>query len=293
MINLELTNPSSQVTLDINKKNNILVVDYKGYLNFYSYFYESLLCKNKNYKIRLSNKTLDTKNTIFLDFTSVLNIYMSFVYKKGTLLYEYVMSKYSEIEELTLSKFSDLFENIKEELSIYENDLVFNIAEDSDKLLQQAFEVSYDNSRVIDILKKLLSYYIKLNISKVVIIFVNSKIVNVSFDEYDNVYAFDIAIMDDYKKYNLMSYDFIRELDYSLIRNAIFNLYPLCIDKKTIEKYMFLFFKCVIYSKSILVYNDEEILIYSLLSKCVGIKQRIIPINFVVNNDIKSFLATL
>lgn len=88
MINLELTNPSFQITLDINKKNNILIVDYKGYLEFYAYFYELLLCKNKDYKIRLSNKNLDSKNTIFLDFTSILNIYMSLSYKRGTILYE-------------------------------------------------------------------------------------------------------------------------------------------------------------------------------------------------------------
>lgn len=293
MINLELTNLSSQVTLDINKNNNILIIDYKGYLEFYSYFYELLISKNKNYKIRLSNKNLDSKNTIFLDFTSVFNIYMSFSYKKGTLLYEYVMSKYGEIEEFTSNKLFELFEDVREKLSTKDNGLFFNITDDFDKLLQQTFEVSYDNRKIIEILKRLLSYYIKLNIGKSVIIFVNSKIIDVSFDDWDNVYIFDVAVLDDYKKYNLISYDFIRELDFNLIKDNVFSLYPLSIDNEIIGKYMFLYFKCVIYSKSILVYSNEEIIMYSLLNKCVGIKQKIIPINFIVNNDIKSFLATL
>lgn len=293
MINLELTNKSSQRTIDINKNNHILIVDYKGYLEFYSYFYELLVSKNKNYKIRLSNKNLDCKNSIFLDFTSVLNIYMSFSYKKGTLLYEYVMSKYGEIEEFTSSKLFESFEEVRKKLSAQENDLFFDTTDDFDKLLQQVFEVSYDNSKIIDILKRLLFYYIKLNIGKVVIVFVNSKIIDVPFGEYDNVYVFDIAVLDDYKKYNLISYYFIRELDFNLIKDRIYGLYPLSIDSETVRKYFFLYFKFVIYSKSIYVYSNEEILMYSLLNKCVGIKQRVVPINFVVNNDIKSFLTTL
>lgn len=174
-----------------------------------------------------------------------------------------------------------------------EDDLFFSATSDCDKLLNHIFDISYDIKKVINILKRLLSFYIKSNIGKIIFIFINSKIVDLSFDDYNDVYVFDVAVIDDYKNYNLISYDSIKELDYKLVMESIANLYPLNIDDKKIEKYMFFFFKYIIYSKSIFVYSEEEFVIYFLLNKCVNINQKILPIDFIVNNDIKSFLASL
>lgn len=293
MINLELATSKSQVIIDINKINNILIVDYKGYLNFYKYFYYLLIKKNNNYSIRISNKSLNSKNTIFLDFTSILNIFMLLDYKKGTLLYEYMISKYSYIDDIGYNKIFELYKEIQNKLSQNDDDIFYNIVSDLNKILYQGIELSYNEHNLIKTLEKILYEYIEKNNDRTIIMFINSDIVPLSTFSFNNVFVFDITRKKDYIDYNLITKDNIKELDFNIIKDTIIRNYPLIIDSKKIDNYIQIYYKNLIYLDNIYVQSEEELIIYSMLSKNNYLKQCIIPIDIQINNKIKSFLALL
>lgn len=292
MINLELTSSDSQTILDINKSNHIVLGNYDGYIKFYNYFYEVLVKKNKEYMVRLSNKSLDYKNTIMFDFTSVSSIFSSLEYKKGTLLYEYMVSKYTYIDSLAYEKMFNLYDELHDILNNNEDGIVYNIIDDLNKLLYDGIELSYNKDATIVVFKKILKKYLDNNYTKTVLLFINSDILDFNLDLYDNVYYFDISSHEDIGTYNLISYDNIMEIDFSLINEYIKDKYPLHIEISLIDKLIKKYYSFFAFSEEIDVYNEEELVIYTLLSKKASIHQKIIPKDFIISDSINSFLAS-
>lgn len=293
MINLELTDSYKQTTIDINKYNHIVLCNYEGYISFYNYFYELIAKKNKEYGIRLSNKTLDSKNAIMFDFTSIANIFVSLEYKKGTLLYEYMISKYTYIDSIGYERMFELYMDIKNNLNDNDEGVFYDIVQDLNKILYEGIELSYKKEDIIDVIKKILYQFLENNYSKTVIVFLNSDIFTLDFDLYENVYCFDIGRMIDTKKYNLIANSQVDELEQDIIFEYIKDNYPLVVVDIKIQKCIDYYLKFYIYHSKFDAYSEEDLIIYALLSKKMNKTHEIVPNNFIISDKIKSYLAQL
>jgi hypothetical protein len=290
---LELTNKYNQINLEINKENHILMYDYKGYLKLYNYFYETLIKKNNDYEIRLSNKKLDIRNTIMFDFTSISNILTSLEFKKGTLIYEYFTSKYSEIDEIGSDRLYEIFGDIKDYLNKNDSDIYYEINNNLDKMLYEGIETLYNIENIYNVFTKVITNYFNITTIKTIIIFINSEIFNYNYNIYENIYYFDISKKKNIYRYNLISTDVIKELNINILKNELIKVFPYDIDINYLEKTILLYFKLYIFFNRVIVYSEKDYILFYLLSKYNNINKKIVCVNFIINNNIKSYLAQL
>ncbi len=293
MINLELTDLSSQRTIDINKINYLLMGDYSGYLKFYTYFYESLVNKNKDYRIRIDNSVIDSKNSLFFDFTSVYNMFLALEFKKGTLLYEHMILKLNLLDENWENSINQMFSNLVDYLNDEDSDYLYFMTDDIKKVITQSIQISHNKNNLDNTFSKLLGEFLSNSFNKNIIIFIDTRIVNFDFSEYDNVFVFDINNSLSLKKYDLLSVDEVKELDFGIIKAEIENIYPVNLDTKKVNTCISAYYRYLLTSKTILAHSNEELIVYTLLSKYNGLNQQIVPKNMVISDNIKSFLSNI
>ncbi len=293
MINLELTDLSSQRTIDINKINYLLIGDYSGYLKFYTFFYESLVSKNKDYKIKIDNSVIDSKNSLFFDFTSVYNIFLALEFKKGTLLYEHMISRLNSLDESWENSIDKVFSNLVDYLNDEDSDYCYSMTDDMKKIITQSIQISHSRDNLKSTFSKLLEEFLNNNFNKHIVIFVDTMIVDFDFSKYENILVFDVNNSISLKKYNLLSVDEIKELDFEVIKMEIQNIYPISLDVKKVNNCISAYYRYLLTSKTILAHSSEELIVYTLLSKYNKINQQIVPSNMIISDNIKSFLASI
>lgn len=293
MINLELTNTNTQRVVDINKINYLLIGNYDGYIKFYTYFYECLINKNKDFKIRIDNNVIDSKNTILFDFTSIYNMFLALELKKGSLLYEHVLLKLSSLDESWIEKFDELFFNLTSHLNDVDEGYNYLVNEDLQKIITQCIDITYDKENIVKVFKQLLDEYLENCLSKKIIIFIDSSIVEFDFNSFDNVFVFDISNHVELKKYNLISLDEVKELDFEIIKSKICDDYPIELDKTKVNKLISTYYRYLLCSKIICAHSEDEVIVYTLLSKYNKINQIVTYESVIIRDNIKSFLSNI
>lgn len=293
MINLELTDLYSQRVIDINKINYLLIGKYDGYLEFYTYFYELLINKNKDYKIRFDNSVIDSKNSLFFDFTSLYNVLLSLEFKKGSLLYEHMILRLNLLGEIWEEKFDDLFSDLINFLNKNDEDFQYCVSDEMKKIITQAIQVSCNKKNIKNTFLNVLEEFLNNCNNKNIIIFINSRLIEFDFTKFDNVLLFDISDVVSLKKYNLISLNEVKELDFEFIKNKIEKDYPINFRERAVYNCISAYYRYLLTSKTVFAYSNEELIVYTLLSKYNNFNQQIIPKNLSVNDNIKSFLANI
>ena len=213
-------------------------------------------------------------------------------FSKGTILYDYISLKYSEIPLEDKQKFYNEYLNqidlLKEKLNI--NSKI--IPEDSiDKVVLQNIDISIDFDNLLETFNEILNKVMKENINKIYIIFYDSKLIEIK-PESDNYYLFDVNQFLDIKEYNLLISQNINELDVNYLINYIENIWPMNYEENEICFLLEHYFKYLIYLKDISIFNEKLYLIGSILNKTYNLQQKINCTNSDINNIIKSFIDT-
>ena len=271
--------------ISIEKENKIKIIDYKMFINFYKYFY-------LKQDLFIQNKEITKKDCIIIDITSVSSIFQQMEFSKGTILYDYISLKYSEIPLDDKQKFYNEYLNqidiLKEKLNI--NSKI--IPEDSiDKVVLQNIDISLDFDNLLETFNDILNKVMKENINKIYIIFYDSKLIEIK-PESDNYYLFDVNQFLDIKEYNLLIGQNINELDVNYLINYIENIWPMNYEENEICFLLEHYFKYLIYLKDISIFNEKLYLIGFILNKTYKLNQRINCTNSDINNIIKSFIDT-
>ena len=285
--------PDRQLSYSIKKHNHILLKDYQGYLHIYHYFYQVFYNKNKDIQIKIGNINVDNKNAILFDLSSISSILMQMEFKRGSILFEYMSSKYPLIDEIGFDKLNELLDIIKNELENQETTrITFNISNDFNKLLYQGIEPTFKYEDIVSILQELIYKYLDNNLSKNIIIFYNSEIIPLDLIKYENVYYFDIGRINKFDNYNLLVKDTsIKELDWEIIYQNILDLMPIPCNEKIVYSYILMYFRYFIRDKVLYASNMTQYIVFYLLAK--EYKQEVIAKNIVISDDIKSYLASL
>ena len=145
MITMEMKTNDEELLLDISKKNSILVLNKEIFLTFYNNFYQVLENKNKNIEIFLENKLLDSKNSFLLTLTDQTELLENLNFKKGTLFYDYILTKINS--DITLDSeilYYDLVNFLKNIQENTEMNVDFEINEDFEKLILSIVDFHLD-----------------------------------------------------------------------------------------------------------------------------------------------------
>ncbi len=204
-----------------------------------------------------------------------------------------MISKYSYIDLIGYERIYDLYMDIKNTLNESDSGIFYDVVQDLNKILYEGIELSYDKSDILNVFKRILYQFLENNYNKTIILFLNSDIVNLELDIFENVYFFDISRNCEIMKYNMISLDTMKELNFILLKEFIMDNYPLVISENDVIKYINKYYKYFICTKCIDVYSQEELIVFSLLSKKNETKQEILPNNFQIDDKIKSYLALL
>lgn len=271
--------------ISIEKENKIKIIDYKMFINFYKYFY-------LKQDLFIQNKEITKKDCLIIDITSVSSIFKQMEFSKGTILYDYISLKYSEIPLEDKQKFYNEYLNqidiLKEKLNI--NSKI--VPEDSiDKVVLQNIGISIDFDNLLETFNEILNKVMKENINKIYIIFYDSKLIEIK-PESDNYYLFDVNQFLDIKEYNLLIGQNINELDVNYLINYIENIWPMNYEENEICFLLEHYFKYLIYLKDISIFNEKLYLIGFILNKTYNLQQKINCTNSDINNIIKSFIDT-
>lgn len=248
--------------------------------------------KNRDSHVKIGNYNLDSKNAVLFDFTSIASILSMIEYRKGTLLYEYMVSKYSFIDSVCYDKLLELYENLQLSLNDEQSSVYYNIVDDLNKILYEGIEPNINQEKIMESFDILLKEYLEKTKNKTIIIFYNSEIYDINFLNYDNVYSFNIAKQKSIEKYNLESTDIeMKEFNYELIKNNLMKIYPINYKEEEINKYIKIYYSYLGSVENIYAYSLEEFLIFSILSD--KNKQKVIPKNIQISDNIIAFLASV
>lgn len=292
IINLELQYDDEYFVIDINKRNKILISDYKAYIHFYDLFYSFYYRKDKGIKIKLGNNPLDAKNSLMLDFSNVRNIISALDNIKGSLFMEHINKQMIYANDDFYEEFFVLFQKIKSILNANDASINYDIIDDFSKLVSSVVISDYDKKNTMDIFFKLLFEYFDNNKNKTIFLFYDSSICDVDLKSYENIYSFDFAKSNKISEYNLIvQTDGMKDFNLEIVKEYIYNLYPKELDKHKVLLYIKWFYLFWHNVSNICASNiDEYIVYYILMNKK---KQRIYEFGIVIDDNIKSFLASL
>ena len=280
----------------IQQQNFILVMNQHTLFEFYYYFYQLLILKKKEIEIRIGEKTIDAKNTILFSFCDYNEILNALEFKKGTLLYEYMISLLYENENLDKDVlFYDLASVIQNMISLSHLKLDNELEEDIEKILFNfsEFHLKYSIKELSSILNELLKKYLLRNINKTVIIFYNSSLLSLDVSFIDSYYSFDLSEEYEIEKYNLICEDKIHKFDLDSLVDRLENIWPVEFKKEKIKEYVTKYFTYLKYHSKLEVGNEQEYLTYILLNKILNKNVEILQNNFVIRANIKSFLEQI
>ena len=71
------------------------------------------------------------------------------------------------------------------------------------------------------IVEYLIKFIAKTNLNKKIIIFINSNLLKINFNDCDNLFVFDFSNSKDVTEYNLIITDEITNFDYNILLNQI------------------------------------------------------------------------
>ncbi len=292
IINLELQYDDEYSVIDINKRNKVLISDYEVYVHFYDLFYSFYCRKDKRIKIKLGNNPLDAKNSLMLDFSNVRNIICALDNNKGSLFAEHINKQMIYINDDFYEELFALFQNIKSILNANDDSINYDTIDDFSKLVSSVVISDYDKKNTINIFFKLLFEYFDNNKNKVIFLFYDSNICDIDLKSYENIYSFDFAKSNKISEYNLIvQTDGMKDFNLEIVKEYIYNVYPKRLDKHRVLLYIKWFYLFWHNVSNICASNvDEYIVYYILMNKS---KQKIYESGIVIDDNIKSFLASL
>lgn len=269
--------------LSIEKNNKLKIINNKTYLNFYKYFYLKR-------DVIVQNKEINKKDFVVIDLTSTTVIIKQMEFNKGSIFYDYVTYKYNNISLEEKDKFYQEFlkqidllkESLKVDYEIVEEDNI-------DKVIIQNIDININFDNLFETALKVLNEIVKENVTKIYIIFYNSRLLNIKLDS-DNYYLFDVNQYLDINECNLLFCDDIYNLNFSSLINYVENIWPKNYEDNEIKLYLNHYFKYLIYLNEFDTLSIEIYLIGLILNKLYGLNQKINCKKPILDNVIKSFV---
>lgn len=269
--------------LSIEKNNKLKIINNKIYLNFYKYFY-------LKQDVIVQNKEINKKDFVVIDLTSNIGIIKQMEFNKGSIFYDYVTYKYNNISLEEKDKF---YQEFLKQIDLLKESLKINyeiVEEDNiDKVIIQNIDININFDNLFETTLKVLNEIVKENVTKIYIIFYNSRLLNVKLDS-DNYYLFDVNQYLDINEYNLLFCDDIYNLNFSSLINYVENIWPKNYEDNEIKLYLNHYFKYLIYLNEFDTLSIEIYLIGLILNKLYGLNQKINCKKPILDNVIKSFV---
>ena len=293
---LNINTKSEEKTITVLKNNNVLVLNKLKFFEFLNYFYQIITYKKRDVQIKIDNKILDHKNTILLslcDFTEILG---NLEWKKGTLLYEYITTHILESSfldnDILFYNINNILENIIDECDL---DIDYEIDDDISKILFNCteFQLNYKWNELIIIFSKLLNNLIKMNPTKHFLIFYDSDLLYFDSKKYDHCYSFNISKNIEFENYNLICEQELVEFNAQMVLEKLENIWPIEFNNEKVKKYIKEFFIRKTSNNSLIAYSEHEYLAYIILNKIYNFYCKIETENFIIGNNVKSFLAKI
>lgn len=293
MIEMTINKENYEQSFYISKYNNIIIRNPKQVLEFYQVFDEVLNDKEVTIKIAIGNQNITTKNYVLVNLLDIEAIINQFKYKKGSLIYEYVNIILENVDINIVDEINDFLEQKFNKIA---NEFNFNyylsLETDLIKLFnnQVEFKPLINVSEYDSIVEYLIKFIAKTNLNKKIIIFINSNLLKINFNDCDNLFVFDFSNSKDVTEYNLIITDEITNFDYNILLNQIKINWPTnYVDQEIFNSLNF--YMKYFYSKDKIKTNDVNIIIISkIINKFYDFNQLLEYDTKIINNVIKSFL---
>lgn len=285
MINLKLAGKIEE-NITIEKNNRILIVNYNKYIEFYKYFYEMS-------NLFIDNKEITKKDCIFIDITSIDSIMKELEFKKGTILYDYILIKYNEI---IVDKKDDFYNSFLKQVDYLNNsiNLDFELIPEEmiDKVVMQNIDVKINYQKLMNNFEQILQFVIKNNISKTYIILYNSLFIQLN-KNMDNCYTFDINPHLNAINYNILITENILIFNHKLLTNYLKNLWPVDYYEQEIEALLEEYISYGIHKKFFITKKEKLFLLSKIMNKEYKLNQEITCDKLIFDSIIKSFIDNL
>lgn len=285
MTNLKLAGKVEE-NITIEKNNKVLITNYDKYIEFYKYFYEM-------YNIFIENKEILKKDCVFIDITTIAGIIKELEFKKNTLLYDFILIKYNEIDINKKDEFYSAFLKQIEYLKSNMN-LEFELIPEEiiDKVIIQNINTKINYARLIKDFENILHFVVSYNINKTYIIIYNSSFFQMSRN-LDNCYTFDVNSYLNVKDYNILISDEIRNINYELLIEYLKEIWPVDYFEQEIENLLEEYFSYGIHKKIFKNKKEKMYLLSSIINKEYKFHQEITCDKVVFDSIIKSFIDNL
>lgn len=285
MTNLKLAGKVEE-NITIEKNNKVLITNYDKYIEFYKYFYEMS-------NIFIENKEILKKDCVFIDITTIAGIIKELEFKKNTLLYDFILIKYNEIDINKKDEFYSAFLKQIEYLKSNMN-LEFELIPEEiiDKVIIQNINTKINYARLIKDFENILHFVVSYNINKTYIIIYNSSFFQMSRN-LDNCYTFDVNSYLNIKDYNILISDEIRNINYELLIEYLKEIWPVDYFKQEIENLLEEYFSYGIHKKIFKTKKEKMYLLSSIINKEYKFHQEITCDKVVFDSIIKSFIDNL
>lgn len=280
--------------LKITKRNYILYRNLQDVLKFYKFFDDCINEKEKSITIEIGNKSISSKDYVLYNLLDIQSILDCLKYKKGSLVYEYVTDFINDnsVNSQNLEEYmQEFYQNILKKCSL---NIRLTFEENISKIFQNSFDVLPIIENREEAINKLLNYIVKNTINKKFIIFVNSDLIKINLEEFDNVILFDINNKVNLRHYNLILYDAKRtNFNLEMLLNSLEINWPIDYNKTIVNDWLNYFFKVCFCKDTLYINNNELLIVSSLINKLMQLNMKIIYDTEEIDNIIKSFLADL
>ena len=285
MTNLKLAGKVEE-NITIEKNNKVLITNYDKYIEFYKYFYEMS-------NIFIENKEILKKDCVFIDITTIAGIIKELEFKKNTLLYDFILIKYNEIDINKKDEFYSAFLKQIEYLKSNMN-LEFELIPEEiiDKVIIQNINTKINYARLIKDFENILHFVVNYNINKTYIIIYNSSFFQMSRN-LDNCYTFDVNSYLNVKDYNILISDEIRNINYELLIEYLKEIWQVDYFEQEIENLLEEYFSYGIHKKIFKNKKEKMYLLSSIINKEYKFHQEITCDKVVFDSIIKSFIDNL
>lgn len=215
----------------INKKNYIIYNKYENIIKFYKLFYDLINKKDETIKIMLNNNKVTSKDYTLYNFIDINNIINTFIFEKGTIIYDYFITLVENNNIELLDKINEqtkLYFDSMKELSVF--DYSVNTDINPTKLLQTGIQINTNINfeEYSKLLQKMLKYLLDQNPTKYYIIFYNSDYIDFNdIYSYENIYFFDISKKYKINNYNILLLDEVHNLNYQNIIDKLELCWPI------------------------------------------------------------------